>query len=47
MSDSPAHVAPAHVGPAAVDDGIDQTWAGADVTVEDVRAAATRIAPYI
>ncbi len=47
MSDSPAHAAPAHVGPAAVDDGIDQTWAGADVTIEDVRAAATRIAPYI
>ncbi|HEX5498916.1 MAG TPA: pyridoxal-phosphate dependent enzyme, partial [Thermomicrobiales bacterium] len=44
MTESP--VRPATVD-AAQDDGIDTTWANADVTLDDIQAAAVRIAPHI
>ncbi|HEU5434224.1 MAG TPA: threonine/serine dehydratase [Thermomicrobiales bacterium] len=48
MSDSPVRPAPTDAaGSVALDDGIDATWANADVTLADIRAAAVRIAPYI
>ena len=48
MSESTVRPASAEAAASvAADDGIDMTWANADVTLADIQAAAARIAPYI